>query len=71
MSFLYKISLNVFRAPREKGRDGLQIEPGESEARFLPIAVLAIVGMCTREAVAKAKKKGPAVAAERAREKSE
>lgn len=49
----------------------LQIEPVGSEARFLPIAVLAIVGMCTLGAVAKAKEKGPAVAAERAREESE
>lgn len=55
----------------EPQREGLQIEPGKREARFLPIAVLAIVGMCTRGAVAKAKEKGPAVAAERAREESE
>lgn len=55
----------------EKGERLLQIEPVGSEARFLPIAVLAIVGMCTLGAVAKAKEKGPAVAAERAREESE
>lgn len=42
-----------------------------SKTRFLPIAVLAIVGMCTHGVVAKAKEKGPAVAAERAREESE
>lgn len=42
-----------------------------SKARFLPIAVLAIVGMCTPGAVAKAKEKGSAVATERAREESE